>query len=1688
MHEMCPAFRGGVPGIAGRAVLLAAVLALAATPLAAQPFDVTNTLDSATGDPVPNGSLRKAIQMANANGSGGVDLIRFQISGPGPHTITLLQNLPVIQTPVTLDGFTQSGSLPNSNPMPFPINAVLKVVVKGGPGITSGLVVSHLAGGSTTIRGLVVRDIRGVGISLDTGGNQVEGCFIGTSEDGTSQAGNFDDGIAAASGNNQIGGVNPAQRNLISGNGADGTLGAGIRILGSGTQNRIYGNYIGTDKNGILAIPNIENGVSISPGSQNSVGAALNAAGNLISGNTGYGVFLNGSNNNVVAGNFIGVNATLAVALPNTGDGVRVLDSGNNLIGGLIPLGTNVISGNGESGVFITGSLSTGNFVQGNLVGTDANQLVAVGNTNDGITVLTADTLVGGPIPLLGNIVGGNGQAGIYVAGGTTTNVVIQGNTIGMTGGAPRPNRVGILFSGDSDGNLVGGDISPSAGCIAPCNVIAFNTEDGIVNGTIADAGGVNNRFLGNSIYSNGTAPEHLGIDIWLDGVTPNDPGDPDGNETTPGGNNAQNFPSITMALVSPSSGQVIVRGTQDSHPTAGPNRIQFFATPNDGNGPPEGKRFVREMTDVPNGPFDTGAFDPPSSMQGGEVVTATATTTDGTSEFSAQVAVTLNQRPLANAGPNQAVTTGNLATLNGAASSDPDGQPSGPTIAEGRFSWTQTSGPPVTLANPNSSTPSFTAAAAGTYVFSLVVSDGFDASTNGASVTITATDPGITVTPVTGLVTTEAGATATFTVRLDTLPTADVTIALTSSDTTEGTVSPSSLTFTPSNGTTPRTVTLTGADDLVDDGDVPFTVTTAPASSADPAYSGRDAADVSATNQDDDTAGITVTPTSGLVTTEAGGSATFTVRLDTLPTADVTIALTSSDTTEGTVSPTSLTFTPANGTTPRTVTVTGVDDGQIDGDVAYFAATGAAASADALYAGRNAPDVSVTNLDDDVATPGITVTPTAGLVTTEGGGTATFTVRLATLPGADVTIALTSSDTSEGTVGPSLLTFTSSNGTTPQTVTVTGVDDTLLDGSVDYQVLTDPAASADPDYDGLDAADVSVTNQDDDTTTPGITVTPTTGLVTTEAGGTATLAVVLDTLPAADVTIALTSSDTTEGTVAPSSLTFTAANGTTPQMVTVTGVDDLVIDGAVAYTVITGPASSADPGYDGLDAADAAAANQDDDVAGINVTPTAGLTTTEAGGTATFTVALATLPSANVTIALASSDTTEGTVSPTSLTFTSSDGTTPRTVTVTGVDDPVVDGNVPYTIVTAPASSGDPAYQGLNAADVAVTNQDNEVAAPGYGTTPAAPGPIPFGARLLGATGTGRLVIRETGNTTLAVTNPVLGGAHPGDFAVLTPFPVNVADGAPPVIVQLSCVPSVAGPRTATLTVATNDPLTPSATYTLNCVGLPPGTTPRGDFDLDTRTDLVFRHDVSGQNVVWFLNGVSLVGAGETSPALPNPDWKLAGLGDLDGDGQTDLVWHNDRRGLVLFWYLDGLTRTGATYTTPPQVADTGWKVVSAADFNLDGRPDLLWRHGVSGQIVLWYMDGATLVSGTFTTPAALPDTNWSIVGTGDFNSDGRPDILWHHAVSGQVVVWHMNGAALLDGTFTDPPALADTSWRLSATGDFNADGKPDLVWRHSGSGQVVVWYLDGPRLTGGSFTDPPAVSDLNWKVVGPR
>jgi len=225
---------------------------------------------------------------------------------------------------------------------------------------------------------------------------------------------------------------------------------------------------------------------------------------------------------------------------------------------------------------------------------------------------------------------------------------------------------------------------------------------------------------------------------------------------------------------------------------------------------------------------------------------------------------------------------------------------------------------------------------------------------------------PAIIVSSPTAVRTTEAGARTTFTIVLNSQPAAWVYVPVVSSDTTEGSVSTNLVAFSTANWFVPQTVTVTGVNDFVDDGDISYSILIGPSQSPDILYNGIDSADIDLLNIDDDTAGITVSPPSGTTTTETGGSITFIVRLDSEPLSSVMIPISSSDATEGSVSPGMLFFNASNWSVGQLVTVTGVDDTINDGDVAYTAVIGNSNSSDPLYSGLNPADIALVNIDND--------------------------------------------------------------------------------------------------------------------------------------------------------------------------------------------------------------------------------------------------------------------------------------------------------------------------------------------------------------------------------------------------------------------------------------------------------------------------------------------------------------------------------------------------------------------------------------------------------------------------------------------------------------------------------------------------------------------------------------------------
>ncbi len=433
--------------------------------------------------------------------------------------------------------------------------------------------------------------------------------------------------------------------------------------------------------------------------------------------------------------------------------------------------------------------------------------------------------------------------------------------------------------------------------------------------------------------------------------------------------------------------------------------------------------------------------------------------------------------------------------------------------------------------------------------------------------------------------ITTESGGTGSFTIVMNSKPSADVTVALSSSDTNEGSVQ-ASVTFTSVNWNTPQTVTVTGVDDTppVGDGSVAYNIVTGNVTSTDTiygAFDGSEIDDVAMENENNDPPGVSVTVVDA-ETSESGGTATVQFELLTQPLAgaDVTIPLSSSNTAEGTLAVTEITILNANWNNPAAneVIVTGVDDILADGTVVYSIVTGDPTSTDAGHdnlVGSDVSDPSISNTDNDI--PGFEIVASDGdTVVSETGTTDDFMVTLNTQPITDVVIDVASSNVAEGAVTPAQLTFTSANWNAPQTVTVTGQDDAVTDGSVDYDVQVTINASSDANYLSVSGQTASATTTDDEVA--GFTVSQA-AITVDENAGTDTFTVVLDGEPLTAVKINLGSSSTTDATISPSTLTFTPTDWNVGQTVTVTGVanSSSLVDGASTITVAIDPVLSND-------------------------------------------------------------------------------------------------------------------------------------------------------------------------------------------------------------------------------------------------------------------------------------------------------------------------------------------------------------------------------------------------------------------------------------------------------------------------------------------------------------------------------
>jgi RHS repeat-associated protein len=260
-------------------------------------------------------------------------------------------------------------------------------------------------------------------------------------------------------------------------------------------------------------------------------------------------------------------------------------------------------------------------------------------------------------------------------------------------------------------------------------------------------------------------------------------------------------------------------------------------------------------------------------------------------------------------------------------------------------------------------------------------------------------------------------------------------------------------------------------------------------------------------------------------------------------------------------------------------------------------------------------------------------------------------------------------------------------------------------------------------------------------------------------------------------------------------------------------------------------------------------------------------------------------------------------------------------------------------------------------------------------------------------------------------------------------------------------------------------------------------------------RKTTFWNNTITGDNLLWYTddpawvkgldNNSSTGGIYEALPKQADPaNWKFQTTGDFNGDGQTDILWRHQVTGAIQFWAMNGTIRT-QTLDLSYALPDANWKIQGAGDFDGDGSDDIIWRYYApagtldTGKNAVWTLQlnpttgkydikpGAT--GGFYFT--SISDLNWEIQGAGDFNADQKPDLIWRNKVSGDNAIWFMNGTSsvALSTGVTNP--TTDLNWKIRGSNDFNGDGKSDLLWQNQTTGENAAWYMDSSTRLGVTY-----------------
>lgn len=849
-------------------------------------------------------------------------------------------------------------------------------------------------------------------------------------------------------------------------------------------------------------------------------------------------------------------------------------------------------------------------------------------------------------------------------------------------------------------------------------NTISLNGGSGV---SISSPASHRNRIFSNSIFQNG----ELGIDLAADDedsyrVNPNDDGDYDD-----GPNALQNYPEIETATIE--GDQILVTGRLNS--AAGTRyRLQFFANSDDSCDPTngEGEIFVGESYAITNTNLNNTfsyAFDIPQGAEDYRSVSATATDEDGnTSEFSICAAMNssigdrvwedTNANGVQDDGepgiPDVAVSLYTQAgTLIDTRTTDADGLYGFGNLITGRYYLVveQPEGYVFTALDQgsddelDSDLDPATGETASFLLPTKTIDQSRDVGLMKIGVTITESGDSTDVT--------EGGATDDYTIVLDSMPSSDVTVQI-SSPGNQVQAIPNEIVFTPDTWNVPRTVQVEAIDDAIVEGNHTGTLQHT-FTSSDYAYNGE--LDPMTVNiVDNDTAGVEIDPTSVEVS-EDGDTASYDVRLTYEPTATVRVEFVT-DTQIEPVEP--IEFTLENWQVPQRVTVRAVDDSDVEGTPHPSIIIHNVISSDPYYNGITVAEEHVAIADNDG--PGVRVDlPSQFQVSEEGETTVNYFLSLTSKPvvGSSVTISVAAT-IGQVTVTPSELTFDSTNWNTPKAVQVRAIDDDFIEGPhvgiIGHSILS----SSDPAYQGITIPDAVVDIVDNDKA--DVVISPSSVSVNEQGETTADYFISLAKQPTANVTLNLATPDG-QTTVTPNTFIFTPANWKTPKQFTVKAVDDTIVEGPHSGRV-QHTATSADPAYNALTIPDLYVSIVDNDRPGVEVIPTTINVAEEDQTSDSYIVRLSSQPTNTVTINI-TADAAQVTVVPDMLTFDASNWDVEHIVTVQAVDDTLEEGTPHRTTIrhAATTSDGTGGYNGIAVDDVDVSIVDNDT--PGVSATP---------------------------------------------------------------------------------------------------------------------------------------------------------------------------------------------------------------------------------------------------------------------------------------------------------------------------------------------------------------------------------